>query len=117
MAGHLGNVRSTQQNLEVISTDLDRGLILVKGSVPGAAGGYILVSDAVKHAIPESAPLPAAVRSGKLSDYEDGIKDRVFDEKPITEANSTEESQEEKLTNNPPAEEELTGDAKADEKD
>ena len=117
MAGHLGDVRSTQQNLEVISTDMDRGLIMVKGSVPGATGGYILVSDAVKHAIPENAPLPAAVRSGNLSNTEDGNKDNELDEETISEISSEEKSQEEQLANKPSAGEELTGDVKVDEKD
>ena len=48
MAGHMGDVRVTKQNLEVISTDVDRGLIMVKGAVPGSKGGYIFISDAVK---------------------------------------------------------------------
>ena len=48
MAGQLGKVRATQQNLEIISTDVERGLILVKGSVPGSAGNYVFVNDAVK---------------------------------------------------------------------
>ena len=117
MAGHLGDVRSTQQNLEVISTDVERGLIMVKGSVPGAAGGYILVSDAVKHGIPENAPLPAAVRSGNLSNTEDGNKDNELDEETISKISSEGKTQEEQLANKPSAGEELTGDVKVDEKD
>jgi large subunit ribosomal protein L3 len=64
MAGHLGDVRTTMQNLEVISTDADRGLLLVKGAVPGAKGGFVLVSDAVKRAAPDGVPFPAAIRGG-----------------------------------------------------
>ena len=48
MAGHMGDVRVTKQNLEVVSTDVDRGLIMVKGAVPGSKGGCIFISDAVK---------------------------------------------------------------------
>jgi len=48
MAGHMGDRRVTKQNLQVISTDMDAGLIYVKGAVPGAKGGYLLVKDAVK---------------------------------------------------------------------
>ena len=66
MAGQMGNVRVTQQNLEVISTDVERGLILVKGSVPGSAGNYVLVNDAVKKMLPDEAPLPGAVRGADL---------------------------------------------------
>lgn len=50
MAGHMGQVRVTTQNLEVVSTDEDRGLILVKGAVPGSKGSWIIVRDAVKAA-------------------------------------------------------------------
>lgn len=48
MAGHLGNKRVTIQNLEVVATDLDKGLIMVKGGVPGHDGSYVVVKDAVK---------------------------------------------------------------------
>ena len=68
MAGQMGNVRVTQQNLEVISTDVERGLILVKGSVPGSAGNYVLVNDAVKKMLPNEAPLPGAVRGADLAE-------------------------------------------------
>lgn len=50
MAGHMGQTRVTTQNLEVVSTDEDRGLILVKGAVPGSKGAWIIVRDAVKTA-------------------------------------------------------------------
>lgn len=48
MAGHMGSTRVTTQNLEVVTTDKDRGLILVKGAVPGSKGSWIIVRDAVK---------------------------------------------------------------------
>jgi len=60
MAGHLGVERITTQNLEIAGHDLDRGLLLVKGAVPGSAGGYVLVRDAVKRTRPADAPFPAA---------------------------------------------------------
>jgi large subunit ribosomal protein L3 len=63
MAGHLGVERVTTQNVQVVSTDVDRGLILVRGAVPGAKGGWILVRDAVKAKLPDNAPRPAAVRA------------------------------------------------------
>jgi large subunit ribosomal protein L3 len=62
MAGHMGDERVTTQNLKIVKTDSERGLIMVRGSVPGANGGWILVRDAVKHAVPKEAPLPAAVK-------------------------------------------------------
>ena len=62
MAGHMGDVRVTTQNVEVVSTDTDRGLILIRGAVPGSKGAWIMVRDAVKSPLPDSAPKPAAVR-------------------------------------------------------
>jgi large subunit ribosomal protein L3 len=62
MAGHMGSVRVTVQNLEVVKTDADRGLIMVKGAVPGSKGGWVTVRDAVKRAAPEGLPTPAAIR-------------------------------------------------------
>ena len=63
MAGHMGQTRVTTQNLEVVSTDEERGLILVKGAVPGSKGAWIVVRDAVKSGTPSDAPRPAAVRA------------------------------------------------------
>ena len=68
MAGHMGAVRVTTQNVEVVSTDADRGLILVRGAVPGSKGAWILVRDAVKHPLPESAPKPAAIRAAAAAE-------------------------------------------------
>jgi large subunit ribosomal protein L3 len=65
MAGHMGQTRITTQNLEVVSTDEDRGLILVKGAVPGSKGAWIVVRDAIKSGTPADAPRPAAVRAAK----------------------------------------------------
>ena len=63
MAGHLGNVRVTTQNLQVVRTDADQGFILVRGAVPGAKGGWLLVRDAVKRTLPDGVPTPAAIRA------------------------------------------------------
>ncbi|MDE2365107.1 MAG: 50S ribosomal protein L3 [Hyphomicrobiales bacterium] len=63
MAGHLGVDRVTTQNLRVVQTDVERGLILVEGSVPGHAGGYIFVRDAVKRALPGDAPKPGKFKA------------------------------------------------------
>src|SRR5262249_13159509 len=68
MAGHMGVERVTTQNVEVVSTDTDRGLILIRGAVPGSKGSWILVRDAAKVALPDGAPKPAAVRAAKNSD-------------------------------------------------
>ena len=63
MAGHMGAVRVTTQNLQVVKTDADRGLIMIKGDVPGSKGGWVTIKDAVKKPFPENAILPAALRS------------------------------------------------------
>lgn len=62
MAGHLGAVRVTTQNIQVVKTDADRGLILVKGSVPGSKGGWVTIKDAVKKPLPSDVPMPAAIK-------------------------------------------------------
>ncbi|MEO0894634.1 MAG: 50S ribosomal protein L3 [Pseudomonadota bacterium] len=63
MAGHMGAAKVTTQNLQVVRTDADRGLIMVKGAVPGAKGGWVTIKDAVKKPFPENAILPAALKS------------------------------------------------------
>ena len=72
MAGHMGSARVTTQNLQVIKTDADRGIIMVKGAVPGSKGGWVTVKDAVKKAAPEGVVYPAALRSAaKAADQTD----------------------------------------------
>jgi large subunit ribosomal protein L3 len=63
MAGHMGDRQRTQQNLEIVRTDVARGLIFVKGSVPGAKNGWLLVRDAVKVPTPEAAPFPGSLKN------------------------------------------------------
>ncbi len=67
MAGHLGDVRRTTQNLRVVATDAERGLIMLRGAVPGSAGGYVLISDAVKRKAPKELPFPAAFRQASAA--------------------------------------------------
>jgi large subunit ribosomal protein L3 len=62
MAGHLGAERVSVQNLKVVSTDAARGLIMLRGAVPGAPGGWLMVRDAVKRKLPKEAPSPAAIK-------------------------------------------------------
>ncbi len=62
MAGHMGDRRITTQNLEVIRTDVERGLVLVRGAVPGSKGGWVMLRDALKKQLPAEAPRPGAVR-------------------------------------------------------
>jgi large subunit ribosomal protein L3 len=63
MAGHMGAVRVTTQNLQVVRTDSERGLIMVRGAVPGSKGGWVTIKDAVKKPVPDTVILPAALRS------------------------------------------------------
>jgi len=65
MAGHMGAARVTTQNLQVVKTDADRGLIMVKGAVPGSKGGWVTIKDAAKKARPENVALPAALKSAE----------------------------------------------------
>ena len=63
MAGHMGARNRTQQNLEIVRTDAERGLLFVKGSVPGSKGSWLFVRDAVKLDRHADAPFPTAVKS------------------------------------------------------
>ena len=69
MAGHMGSRNVTTQNLEVVSTNEETGVILVRGAVPGAKGGWVTISDAVKKPANQDAPLPAAL-NGKIKEDE-----------------------------------------------
>ena len=62
MAGHLGDERVTTQNIKVVKIDVERGLIMVRGAVPGSKGGWVLVRDAIKYPIHKDAPKPGAIR-------------------------------------------------------
>ena len=63
MAGHLGDARITVQNLQVVQTDSERGLIMIRGAGPGAKGGWVLITDARKRPRHKDAPYPAGLRS------------------------------------------------------
>ncbi len=67
MAGQMGNRRRTTQNLTIVRTEEERGLVLVKGAVPGPKGGWVLVKDAVKRPLPSDVPMPAALIENKAA--------------------------------------------------
>src|SRR6202035_4019350 len=72
MAGHYGDERVTTQNLQVVRTDVERGLILLRGAVPGAKGGWVMLRDAVKLPLPKDAPKPGAFRKSASVSAEAG---------------------------------------------
>lgn len=74
MAGHMGDKQRTQQNLEIVSTDVERGLLFVKGSVPGHKGSWLIVKDAVKVARHAEAPYPASLRSAPNANTADVLE-------------------------------------------
>lgn len=92
MAGHMGDARVTTQNLEVVKTDVDRGLIMVKGAVPGSKGGWVYIRDAVKRAMPDDLPMPGAFRL--KADNETKPVDQPADE-PVAEEATTDAAVEE----------------------
>jgi large subunit ribosomal protein L3 len=87
MAGHLGDETVTTLNLTVWRVDLDRGLILVKGAVPGTEGSYVKVRDAIKKALPAEAPKPGAFR--KAGQVDTAPAAVAADEPAVEEAPAT----------------------------
>jgi large subunit ribosomal protein L3 len=80
MAGHMGDVRVTIQNLEVVKTDTDRGIVMVKGAVPGAKGGWVLLRDAVKRPLPDGLPYPAALVEDAAPEEEAPVEEAPAEE-------------------------------------
>ena len=68
MPGHMGVDRITTLNLKVVKTDVERGLLLIEGAVPGAKGGWITVRDAVKKKLPKEAPKPGKFRVSETAE-------------------------------------------------
>ena len=89
MAGHMGDRLRTQQNLEIVRTDTDRGLLFVKGSVPGAKNSWMLGADAVKLPMPSDAPFPGAMRRNadetKSEDVDAGLVESAAEHEVHTE--------------------------------
>ena len=93
MAGQMGNVTITTQNLEVVGTDPERGLILVKGAVPGARDGYVRIADAVKKLPPDGLPFPCAIRGQEpeppgVASASDAAGDEVAAKEAVSESDS-----------------------------
>ena len=98
MAGHMGAERVTTQNLEVVRIDEEDGLILIKGAVPGAKSGWVIINDAVKKVAPEGLPIPAGIiESAKPAPAKEEAAEAPVEETPAeTEAPAAEEANEEK---------------------
>ena len=88
MAGHMGAVRNTTQNIEVVSVDDEDGVILLCGAVPGPKNGWVLISDAIKAKLPEDAPFPAGlVGAVSASDADEApVEETAADNAPVAEA-------------------------------
>ena len=96
MAGHMGAARVTIQNLQVVDIDQDRGLILIRGAVPGSKGGFVRVTDAIKKDCPSDVPFPAGMKEGaKASDMspvhagQDAGQSKLPDESDIRDEQPT----------------------------
>lgn len=109
MAGQMGSERVTMQNLEVLATDSDKGLIIVRGAVPGSKGGQILVQDARKKALPGDLPMPGAIRGGAAPAAAED-EPEVVEEEVATEV---EETAVEAAAEEAPAEGAASGDAES----
>jgi large subunit ribosomal protein L3 len=83
MAGHMGDKQRTQQNLEIVSTDVERGLLFVHGSVPGSKGGWLLIKDAVKVARHADAPYPASLKMSAVAN--DDVAPVVVADAPVAD--------------------------------
>ncbi|ATQ42552.1 50S ribosomal protein L3 [Caulobacter mirabilis] len=92
MAGHLGQETVTTLNLTVWKVDVERGLILIKGAVPGAEGSYVKVRDAIKKAAPADLPRPGAFR--KAGEAPVAAAEPAVEEAPASEAPAAEAAQE-----------------------
>jgi len=90
MAGHLGQETVTTLNLTIWRVDVERGLILVKGAVPGTEGGFVKVRDAVKSALPDAAPKPGAFRGAGQAAAPQAAVEEPAAEAPAAEAQAPE---------------------------
>ena len=111
MAGHMGAVRNTTQNIEVVGVDLEEGVVLLQGAVPGPKGGWVLISDAIKAKLPEGVPFPAALIDG---DTTDATVEEVAADDAVTEDVVVAEAPAEEAASDAPAET-AEGEGKSDE--
>ena len=111
MAGHMGSHKCTLQNLEVVATDEERGLLFVKGGVPGSNGSWLSLKDAIKKALPSDAPFPAGIKNLTVNKKE--VSPTPKTEEKTTQEAKVEEKPVEELA--PKAEETPAEEAKVEE--
>ena len=107
MAGHMGDCSVTIQNLRVVKTDPERGLIMIKGAVPGAKGGWVTLKDAVKKKLPDNIPYPTSLEQNlksKVSDVDvsnksDTVKDEIVESSKADVSNDQQKGLEPKNEN------------------
>ncbi len=92
MAGHMGARTRTQQNLEIVRTDAERGLLFVKGSVPGSKGAWLMVSDAVKLDRHGDAPYPVAAKTLATAAPAEPVVETPVDAAPEADSNEATEA-------------------------
>ena len=123
MAGHMGAEKVTTQNLRVVRTDPERGLILIKGAVPGSKGGWVLLRDSVKRGMPDGAPLPGAFRVAGAAPAEEAPSEDAPAEEAseadaeVTAAEAPEASVEAPADDAPAADDQASDDAGDESKD
>ena len=121
MAGQMGNTSVTVQSLEIVDTDVEKGLVLVSGSVPGLNGGFLRITDAVKHSRPDKAPYPAGLRADAFpKKIEKEHKNKKSSSDADNTAVSVERSNDEttaKVKATPPNEEGRLGESDSDDKE
>ena len=113
MAGHMGSHKSTLQNLEVVATDQERGLLFIKGGVPGSDGSWLSLKDAIKKALPSDAPFPAGIKNLTVNKKE-VIPTPKTEEKSVKETAPKAEEKPEELSA-PKVEEAPAEDSKVEE--
>ena len=111
MAGHMGAKLRTVQNLQIVRTDAERGLILVRGGIPGPKGGWVMLCDACKRPLPEEAPRPAGLRETPDPEMEMLLVETSVDKENMYDAEDTEGD-----VNSQTEEKETGKDAAAEEK-
>ena len=88
MAGQMGNVNVTIQNLEIIKVDSSNNLLFIKGALPGKKGAVLKITDAVKKNLPSDAPQPAFFKSTSDSKSDTSQEDNAVSGKSVVNSAS-----------------------------